>query len=76
MPTLAVILLAAGQGARMKSKKQKILHEAGGKPMILHIFEAAEAVSTLPPVWWWAKAPMACSSSSAAGRSTPSRPSS
>lgn len=50
MPTLAVILLAAGQGARMKSKKQKILHEAGGKPMIMHIFEAAEAVSTLPPV--------------------------
>ncbi len=50
MPTLAVILLAAGQGSRMQSKKQKILHEVGGKPMVSHIFEAAEAVATMPPI--------------------------
>lgn len=50
MTTLAVILLAAGQGARMKSKTQKILHEVGGKPMVLHIFEAAEAVADVRPV--------------------------
>jgi bifunctional UDP-N-acetylglucosamine pyrophosphorylase/glucosamine-1-phosphate N-acetyltransferase len=50
MTKLAVILLAAGQGTRMKSKTQKILHEVGGKPMVMHIFEAAEAVADLPPV--------------------------
>lgn len=50
MTTLATILLAAGQGTRMQSKKQKILHEVGGKPMVSHIFEAAEAVSDVRPV--------------------------
>lgn len=50
MTKLAVILLAAGQGTRMKSKTQKILHEVGGKPMVMHIFEAAESVADVPPV--------------------------
>lgn len=48
--TLAIILLAAGQGTRMHSKYQKILHPVGGKPMVLHIFEAAEQVAALPPL--------------------------
>ena len=48
--TLAVVILAAGQGTRMKSKKQKILHDVGGKPMVQHVFEAATAVADLPPV--------------------------
>jgi bifunctional UDP-N-acetylglucosamine pyrophosphorylase/glucosamine-1-phosphate N-acetyltransferase len=48
--TLAVVILAAGQGTRMQSRKQKILHEVGGKPMVAHAFAAAEAVADLPPV--------------------------
>lgn len=48
--TLAVVLLAAGQGTRMLSKKQKILHEVGGKPMVQHIFEASVAIADVPPV--------------------------
>ncbi|HRQ36717.1 MAG TPA: NTP transferase domain-containing protein [Chloroflexota bacterium] len=48
--TLAVVLLAAGQGTRMNSKYQKILHEVGGKPMVQHVFEAAAQVADLPPV--------------------------
>ena len=48
--SLAVVLLAAGKGTRMKSKRQKILHEVGGKPMVMHVFEAAEQVATLPPI--------------------------
>ncbi len=48
--TLAIILLAAGQGTRMKSKHQKILHAVGGKPMVQHIFEAANQVADIPPV--------------------------
>lgn len=48
--TVTIILLAAGQGTRMNSKKQKILHEVGGKPMVMHGFEAAEQVADYPPV--------------------------
>ena len=47
---IAVVLLAAGQGVRMNSSKQKILHEVGGRPMVLHAFLAAEAVADLPPL--------------------------
>jgi bifunctional UDP-N-acetylglucosamine pyrophosphorylase/glucosamine-1-phosphate N-acetyltransferase len=50
MTSLAVIILAAGQGTRMKSKKQKILHEVGGRPMVAHVLEAAEAVAIIPPL--------------------------
>lgn len=50
MTNTAIVLLAAGQGTRMNSKYQKILHEVGGKPMVLHLFEAAEAVANVPPV--------------------------
>ncbi len=48
--TLAVVILAAGQGTRMLSKKQKILHTVGGKPMVQHAFDAATAVASIPPV--------------------------
>ena len=48
--TLAVVILAAGQGTRMNSKTQKILHEVGGKPMVQHVFDAAETIADLPPV--------------------------
>ncbi len=47
---IAVVLLAAGQGVRMNSARQKILHEVGGRPMVLHAFLAAEAMADLPPV--------------------------
>lgn len=47
---IAVVLLAAGQGTRMNSRKQKILHEIGGRPMVLHAFLAAEAVAGRRPV--------------------------
>lgn len=50
MPELAVIILAAGKGSRMLSRRQKILHEVGGKPMVQHVFDAARAVAALPPL--------------------------
>lgn len=50
MTTLSIVLLAAGQGTRMQSKKQKILHDVGGKPMVSHIFDASESVSDVRPV--------------------------
>lgn len=48
--SLAVVILAAGQGTRMKSKTQKILHAVGGKPMVQHAFEAADSIADFPPL--------------------------
>lgn len=36
-----VVILAAGKGTRMKSKKLKVLHEVGGKPMVAHAVSLA-----------------------------------
>jgi bifunctional UDP-N-acetylglucosamine pyrophosphorylase/glucosamine-1-phosphate N-acetyltransferase len=47
---IAVVLLAAGQGTRMNSGKQKILHEVGGRPMVVHAFLSAAEVADSPPV--------------------------
>lgn len=50
MNNLAIVILAAGKGTRMQSKKQKILHDVGGKPMVAHLFASAEKVASLKPV--------------------------
>ncbi|MBB5714432.1 bifunctional UDP-N-acetylglucosamine diphosphorylase/glucosamine-1-phosphate N-acetyltransferase GlmU [Sphingomonas aerophila] len=36
-PPLAVVILAAGQGTRMKSLKHKVLHPIAGRPMLMHL---------------------------------------
>lgn len=40
-----VVILAAGQGTRMKSALPKVLHEISGKPMIAHVLRTAQALS-------------------------------
>ncbi len=40
-----VIILAAGQGTRMKSNRPKVLHEVAGRPMVLWSVEAARQVA-------------------------------
>ncbi|HVK70569.1 MAG TPA: bifunctional UDP-N-acetylglucosamine diphosphorylase/glucosamine-1-phosphate N-acetyltransferase GlmU [Polyangium sp.] len=42
-PTLTAIVLAAGQGTRMKSAKPKVLHTLCGRPMVDYAIEAALA---------------------------------
>ncbi|WP_293373900.1 bifunctional UDP-N-acetylglucosamine diphosphorylase/glucosamine-1-phosphate N-acetyltransferase GlmU [Nevskia sp.] len=37
------IVLAAGQGTRMKSARPKVLHAIGGKPMLGHVLDAVSA---------------------------------
>ena len=37
------IVLAAGQGTRMKSALPKVLHPLAGRPMVHHVVEAAFA---------------------------------
>ena len=44
------ILLAAGQGTRMKSDLPKVLHPVCGAPMIAHALAAAKTASTELPV--------------------------
>jgi bifunctional UDP-N-acetylglucosamine pyrophosphorylase/glucosamine-1-phosphate N-acetyltransferase len=40
----AIVIMAAGKGTRLKSKRPKVLHQVGGKPMLLHVIEAASKV--------------------------------
>ncbi|WP_020591933.1 bifunctional UDP-N-acetylglucosamine diphosphorylase/glucosamine-1-phosphate N-acetyltransferase GlmU [Kiloniella laminariae] len=42
---LAVIVLAAGQGTRMKSKLPKVLHGLAGKSMLAHVLSGVEKLS-------------------------------
>ena len=37
------VILAAGQGTRMHSSVPKVLHRLGGRPLVLHAIDAAEA---------------------------------
>ncbi|MFC2991788.1 bifunctional UDP-N-acetylglucosamine diphosphorylase/glucosamine-1-phosphate N-acetyltransferase GlmU [Halomonas tibetensis] len=39
--TLDVIILAAGQGTRMRSTLPKVLHRLAGKPMVRHVIDTA-----------------------------------
>ena len=42
--SLAVIVLAAGQGKRMHSALPKVLHPLAGRPLLAHVLEAARAL--------------------------------
>jgi len=41
---LAILILAAGQGTRMKSRTSKVLHPIAGRPMLDYPLSAAEAL--------------------------------
>jgi len=43
--SISVVILAAGQGTRMKSTTPKVLHEISGKSMLFHAIDAAKEVS-------------------------------
>jgi bifunctional UDP-N-acetylglucosamine pyrophosphorylase/glucosamine-1-phosphate N-acetyltransferase len=42
---LNVLVMAAGLGTRMKSKRAKVLHELGGRPLIAHVVRAAKELA-------------------------------
>ncbi len=42
---LAIIILAAGKGTRMKSDKPKVMHELAGRPMINWLLGACDALN-------------------------------
>ncbi|MGA0566668.1 bifunctional UDP-N-acetylglucosamine diphosphorylase/glucosamine-1-phosphate N-acetyltransferase GlmU [Rathayibacter sp. KR2-224] len=43
-PNLAIIVLAAGQGTRMKSATPKLLHQLAGAPIVSHVLATASAL--------------------------------
>jgi bifunctional UDP-N-acetylglucosamine pyrophosphorylase / glucosamine-1-phosphate N-acetyltransferase len=44
------VILAAGQGKRMRSAVPKVLHPIGGRPLILYVVEAAQMATGAQPV--------------------------
>ena len=45
MQELGVVVLAAGQGTRMKSNLPKVLHPLGGRPLFLHVLRTAQRLN-------------------------------
>lgn len=44
MPQVNVVVLAAGQGKRMRSRLPKVLHPLAGRPLIAHVLATARAL--------------------------------
>ncbi len=43
-PRVAIAIMSAGKGTRLKSQLPKVLHEVGGKPLLAHVIAAATCV--------------------------------
>src|SRR5271155_1010486 len=39
---LSIVVLAAGKGTRLKSSLAKVLHRAGGRPLVEHVVRACQ----------------------------------
>ena len=48
--TIATVIMAAGQGTRMKSQMPKMIHTLNGRPLITYAVSLAEQVGDIPPV--------------------------
>src|SRR5258707_12302949 len=42
--SFAIVIMAAGKGTRLKSKRAKVLHEIGGQPLVAQVIKAAQQV--------------------------------
>lgn len=45
MSSLSVVVLAAGQGKRMRSPMPKVLHPLAGRPLIAHVLDVARSLA-------------------------------
>ena len=44
--SFGIVIMAAGKGTRLKSKHPKVLHEIGGRSLLLHVIAAAKTITT------------------------------
>lgn len=42
---VAIVLLAAGKGTRLKSSRAKVLHSAGGRPLVEHVVRSCQPLN-------------------------------
>ena len=42
---LEIVILAAGEGTRMKSRQPKVLHTVGAKPLLEHVINTAQGLA-------------------------------
>ncbi len=40
----AIVIMAAGKGTRLKSRRAKVLHEIAGRPLLAHVIKAAQQI--------------------------------
>jgi bifunctional UDP-N-acetylglucosamine pyrophosphorylase/glucosamine-1-phosphate N-acetyltransferase len=40
----AIVIMAAGKGTRLKSRRAKVLHEIAGSPLLAHVIKAAQQI--------------------------------
>lgn len=45
----SIVILAAGQGTRMRSARPKVLHTMAGRPLLEHVVATARELSSRPP---------------------------
>src|SRR5579864_3766107 len=43
-PEFAIVIMAAGKGTRLKSRRAKVLHEIAGQPLLAHVIKAAQKI--------------------------------
>lgn len=51
MTPVSVVILAAGLGTRMKSRRAKVLHRAGGRTLVEHVIETARRLAPLERIF-------------------------
>ena len=44
-PTLSIVIMAAGQGTRMKSARPKVLHTLAGRSLLHHVLAATAGLA-------------------------------
>jgi bifunctional UDP-N-acetylglucosamine pyrophosphorylase/glucosamine-1-phosphate N-acetyltransferase len=50
LPDFAVVILAAGQGTRMRSDTHKVLHPIASRPLLLHLLDRVDGIGSNRPV--------------------------
>src|ERR1700753_1493895 len=47
----AIVIMAAGKGTRLKSKRAKVLHEIAGQPLLAHVIKAAQKIVPVEDIY-------------------------